>query len=236
MRIDDGVVAGWCALGGPSTVEIVARSGVDLVCLDTQHGLLDDHDLLPAIQACGPVPALVRVSHNGPEPIASALDRGAAGVIVPLVNSAAEAAAATAACAYPPAGTRSFGPTRVGWTGGDVLAPGGCVIMIETMAAVADLAAIVAVPGVDALFVGPSDLSLGSGRAAVPPLDDAGYRDLLRSVTAATALPVGVFCGDPAWAPVYRDLGFTWLTLPAEATLLQQGLAAALGRVRPGGR
>jgi len=232
MEIDDGVVAGWCSLAGPSTVEMVAHSGVDLVCLDAQHGLLTDHDLLSAIQACGSVPALVRVARNAPDAIARALDRGAAGIIVPLVDSAAEAEAAVAACGYPPRGTRSFGPTRVGWTGRDVLAPGGCVIMIETMAAVADLAAIVAVPGVDAVFVGPSDLSLSSGRAAVPPLDDPGYRDLLRSVTGGSTVPVGVYCGDVEWAPIYRDLGFTWLTLPAEASLLRRGLASALERYR----
>ncbi|SDE52826.1 HpcH/HpaI aldolase family protein [Pseudonocardia oroxyli] len=230
MEIGAGAVVGWCAVGATATVEMVARSGVDLVCLDAQHGVLGD--LLPLLQACGETPALVRVSHNAPEPIAQALDRGAAGVIVPLVDSATEAAAAAAACAYPPAGTRSFGPSRVGWTGRDVLAPGGCVIMIETMAAVADLDAIAAVPGVDALFVGPSDLSLSSGRGAVPPLDDPGYRDLLRGITGATDLPVGVFCGDPEWAPRYRELGFTWLTLPAEATLLQQGLRAAVRRSR----
>lgn len=230
MEIRTGAVVGWCAVGATATVEMVARSGVDLVCLDAQHGVLGD--LLPLLQACGGTPALVRVSHNAPEPIAQALDRGAAGVIVPLVDSASEAAAAAAACAYPPAGTRSFGPSRVGWTGRDVLAPGGCVIMIETMAAVADLDAIAAVPGVDALFVGPSDLSLSSGRGAVPPLDDPGYRALLRGITGATDLPVGVFCGDPDWAPRYRELGFTWLTLPAEATLLQQGLRAAVRRSR----
>lgn len=230
MELGSGAVVGWCAVGSAVTVEIVARSGVDLVCVDAQHGLVGD--LLPLLQACGETPALVRVSHNAPEPIAQALDRGAAGVIVPLVNSADEARAAVAACAYPPAGSRSFGPSRLGWTGQDVLARGGCVIMIETMAAVADLAGIAAVPGVDALFVGPSDLSLSSGRSAVPPLDDAGYRDLLRGVTSATDLPVGVFCGDPDWAPVYRGLGFTWLTLPAEATLLRQGLHEAVRRSR----
>jgi 4-hydroxy-2-oxoheptanedioate aldolase len=107
--------------------------------------------------------------------------------------------------------------------------------MVETMSAVADLAAILQVPGVDALFVGPSDLSLSSGRAAVPPLDDEGYRDLLRSVTGPcreAGLPVGVFCGSPGWAATYRELGFTWLTLPSEAGLLQGAVGSAVAALR----
>ncbi|MCE0762312.1 aldolase/citrate lyase family protein [Pseudonocardia kujensis] len=231
----DGAVAGWCQLPSPAAAEIVGSSGVDLVCLDAQHGLLGDDSLLASLQALRGVPTLVRVPHNAPDPIARALDRGADGVIVPLVDSAVEAAAAASACAYPEAGVRSFGPTRVGWTGADVLARGRCVIMVETMAAVADLPAILLVEGVDAIFVGPSDLSLSSGRAAIPPLDDDGYRDLLRSVTAQcreAGMPVGVYCGAPDWAPTYRALGFTWLTLPSEAGLLQGAVGAALAALR----
>ncbi|MCE3554335.1 aldolase/citrate lyase family protein [Pseudonocardia sp. RS11V-5] len=231
----DGAVAGWCQLPSPTTAEIVGSSGVDLVCLDAQHGLLDDDFLLASLQALRGVPTLVRVPHNAPHAIARALDRGADGVIVPLVDSAAEAAAAASACAYPPAGVRSFGPTRVGWTGADVLARGRCVIMVETMAAVEDLPAILQVEGVDAIFVGPSDLSLSSGRAAIPPVDDDEYRDLLRSVTARcreAGMPVGVYCGAPAWAPIFRELGFTWLTLPSEAALLQGALGTAVAAFR----
>ncbi|GAA4707462.1 aldolase/citrate lyase family protein [Pseudonocardia yuanmonensis] len=231
----DGAVAGWCQLPSPAAAEIVGSSGVDLVCLDAQHGLLGDDSLLASLQALRGVPTLVRVPHNAPDPISRALDRGADGVIVPLVDSAAEAAAATAACAYPPAGVRSFGPTRVGWTGADVLARGACVIMIETMAAVADLPAILQVDGVDALFVGPSDLSLSSGRAAIPPLDDEGYRDLLRSVTGQcreAGMPVGVYCGSTEWVATYRELGFTWLTMPAEAGLLQAAVGSTLAAFR----
>jgi 4-hydroxy-2-oxoheptanedioate aldolase len=231
----DGVVAGWCQLPSPTAAEIVGSSGVDLVCLDAQHGLLGDDSLLASLQALRGVPTLVRVPHNAPAPIARVLDRGADGVIVPLVDSAAEAAAAAAACAYPPAGVRSFGPTRVAWTGADTGARGRCVIMVETMAAVADLHAILQVEGVDAIFVGPSDLSLSSGRAAVPPLDDAGYRDLLSSVTGqcrAAGMPVGIYCGSTDWAATYRDLGFTWLTLPSEVGLLQGAVGSALAALR----
>ncbi|MFR9801453.1 HpcH/HpaI aldolase family protein [Pseudonocardia sp. RS010] len=232
----DGAVAGWCQLPSPAAAEIVGSSGVDLLCLDAQHGLLGDDSVLACLQALRGVPTLVRVPHNAPDPIARALDRGADGVIVPLVDSAAEAAAAVAACAYPPAGVRSFGPTRVGWSGADVLARGRCVIMVETVSAVADLPAILRLDGVDAIFVGPSDLSLSSGRAAIPPLDDEGYRDLLRTVTEAcrgAGMPVGVYCGDPAWAPTFRELGFTWLTMPAESGLLQAAVGSALAALRP---
>ena len=88
-----------------------------------------------ALSATG-TPALVRVPEHGDAPIGRALDRGAAGVIVPLVDTAEQARAAVAACHYPPAGVRSYGPTRVGWQGRDTGAPGLCVVMVETRAAV----------------------------------------------------------------------------------------------------
>ncbi|GAA1832675.1 aldolase/citrate lyase family protein [Pseudonocardia ailaonensis] len=228
-------LAGWCQLPSPAGAEVVAASGVDLVCVDAQHGLIGDDALLAMLQALRGTRVLVRVPRNAPDAIGHALDRGADGVIVPLVDSADQAAAATAACAYPPDGHRSFGPTRHAWAGADTSARGGCVIMIETLAGARDLPAILEVPGVDAIFVGPSDLALSAGKPAVPPLEDEDYAALLRSITRQcreAGMPVGVYCGAPAWAARYRELGFTWLTLPADHALLSTALAAALTEMR----
>jgi 4-hydroxy-2-oxoheptanedioate aldolase len=236
LRLEGDLVGGWCQLPGSATAEIMGRAGFDFVCVDTQHGLIGDDALLPMLQALSATgtPTLVRVSRNAPDPIARALDRGADGVIVPLVNSAEEARAAVAACHYPPRGERSFGPTRVAWLGRDVRAPGLCVVMVETAAGLDALDAILAVDGLDAVFVGPSDLALATGRTPDAVRADPGYDQLLGSVARrvrAAGLPVGIYSASPEHVRRYRDLGFTFRALCSEATLLRtaaaEGLAAA---------
>jgi hypothetical protein len=168
LRLADDAVGGWLQLPGPATAELMGSVGYDFVCVDTQHGLIGDDALLPMLQALAATgtPSLVRVSHNALDVIGRALDRGAAGVVVPLVESVEEAAAAVVACHYPPRGTRSYGPTRVAWGDADVLAPGLCAVMIETAAGLAALPGILQVDGVDAVFVGP--------RSARPPGSPSG--------------------------------------------------------------
>ena len=120
LRAAHGLVGYWIGSDNAAMTERIARIGFDYVCLDAQHGLLDAAACLRglfAIDAAAPVSGtagLVRVSVNRPEEIGRALDAGAAGVIVPLVNSAAEAVAAARACRYPPNGIRSYGPVRSG--------------------------------------------------------------------------------------------------------------------------
>src|ERR1700694_4032782 len=100
----------WCTIPSPWTAEVAARSGHDWVCVDTQHGLIGYDTMLPMLQAiaAGGVPAFVRVPWNEPGTIMKALDAGAAGVIVPMVNSPEEARAVVGACRYPPGGFRSI--------------------------------------------------------------------------------------------------------------------------------
>src|SRR5439155_16169946 len=107
-------VGGWCVIPGAFTAEVVARSGVEWICIDAQHGLVGYGEMLSMLQAVTAtgVPALVRVPWNDPGWIMKALDAGAAGVIVPMVNTPEEAEAAAGACRYPPDGYRSWGPTR----------------------------------------------------------------------------------------------------------------------------
>src|SRR5882672_11988381 len=169
----------WRALNSPVVAERLALVGHDYVCLDQQHGIVNDDSLvasLIAVAAGGAAP-LVRVAANEPSVISKALDSGAEGVIVPLVNDGAEAERAVRSCKYPPRGDRSIGPIRPGGSGRDLLRGRGrdrdrafveaaCVVMAESAAAVENIDAICSVPGVDAVYVGPADLAASLG---IPP-------------------------------------------------------------------
>ncbi|MFV0278035.1 MAG: HpcH/HpaI aldolase family protein, partial [Parahaliea sp.] len=160
----------WSSLPDIHLAETLARMEIDWLCFDLQHGLMDYSDLLrllPAITGL-PVTPLVRVAANQPEQIGKVLDAGAQGVIVPMVNTAEEALRAVAACRFPPDGHRSCGPMRDAMIEGfEYLATANqqiaCIAMIETKEGLGNVEAIAAVPGLDALFVGPMDLSYGLG-------------------------------------------------------------------------
>ena len=132
-------IGGWLSIGDAFTAETMAHIGFDWLCIDMQHGLLDYQDvkvMLPAISTTQTMP-FVRVPWNEPAEIMKALDAGAYGVIVPLINNRAEAEKAVAACRYPPEGMRSFGPIRAAMYGGKNYAEEAnseiaCIAMIET--------------------------------------------------------------------------------------------------------
>ena len=160
----------WLKVPSSVTAEIAALSGFDYVCIDMQHGFSDRNDLIPMLQAIQPhTPrAIVRVPSNEASVIGWALDAGATGVIVPLVNSAEEAEQAVNSCFYPPKGNRSMGPTRSLRVFGEgyveeVKNSIQCLPMIETLDALENLDSILSVDGVDAIYVGPSDLSVNLG-------------------------------------------------------------------------
>ena len=234
-------VGGWLQLPSPAVAEVIGTVGFDSVCVDTQHGLIGDDTvlgMLAALTASG-TRSLVRVPQHGAEPIGRALDRGADAVIVPLVDTAEQAAAAVAACRYPPDGNRSFGPVRPSWLGRDPLSSGRCVVMVETVAAVANLDEILGVDGVDAVFVGPSDLALAHGfplRAQAPdgPRADE-YADLVRGIfdrCAAAGVPAGIYCDSPEHVHRFRGLGATYTFLGAEHALLRAAASSALAASR----
>ncbi|BBG02307.1 4-hydroxy-2-oxovalerate aldolase [Pseudonocardia saturnea] len=234
-------VGGWLQLPSSAVAEIVGSVGFDSVCVDTQHGMIGDDSVLGMLQALTATGtrSLVRVPGHGPEAIGRALDRGADGVIVPLVETAEQAAAAVSACRYPPAGTRSYGPVRPSWLGRDLLAGGRCVVMIETVAAVANLEEILAVEGIDAVFVGPSDLALAYGLAPAAQAPDAPeaarYGELIEGITArcaAAGVPVGIYCDSPAHARRFRELGCTFTMLGAEQAILRAACAERLAQAR----
>ena len=155
-RDGKSTIGGWLSVGNSYTAEVMANLGFDWLCIDLQHGMIDYQDLtamLPAISTT-PTTPLVRVPWNEPYEIMKALDAGAYGVIVPMVNNRDEAERAASACRYPPDGMRSFGPIRAALYGGRGYAKEAnseiaCIVMIETAEGIDNLEAIVTTPGVD---------------------------------------------------------------------------------------
>lgn len=240
LRLDQDAVLGWLQLPGSATAELMGSVGFDAVCVDQQHGLIGDDLLLPMLQALDVTgtPSLVRVQRNDPAAIGRALDRGAAGVVVPLVDSPEEADAAVAACHYPPVGHRSYGPTRVAWHG--PRAEPLCVVMVETTAAVAALPRILEVDGLDGVFIGPSDLGLGAGlpldaQHGGPSLAATAFEVLLRSIIEPcreAGMPVGIYAASAEHAVRFRALGVTFTALFSEASMLRAAAVEHLTRAR----
>lgn len=224
----------------PLTAEAAARAGYDYVVVDLQHGIASEPEALAMIQgaeAGGAIP-LVRVATNAEVTIGRALDLGALGVIVPMVNDAESARAAVNACRYPPIGARSYGPVAAMARYSDVYADHAneaivCLVMIETSTALAQLDEILAVPGVDGVYVGPVDLSLSLGLPPLPFHDDQRFHDAIDAILLACARH-GVVPGIHAsadLAPRWREKGFRIITVGYDqmsaVTGLRQDLAAA---------
>lgn len=204
-------------------------AGFDWVCIDLQHGLMsyaEAREQLVALDAHR-VPSLVRVSWNEPPLIMRMLDAGAAGVIVPMVSSAKEAAAAASACRYPPRGSRSWGPTRVNehWSldSGEKTDEALCVVMVETNEAVAVVEEIAGVEGVDGIFVGPRDLALSGSRVA--EAERAREDELMARVVQAckaTGVTAGVACESEEAVERWFAAGFRMFGLRSDVALLRE--------------
>jgi 4-hydroxy-2-oxoheptanedioate aldolase len=224
----ESLYGAWSVIPSALSVRLLAAAGLDYVVIDLQHGGATEADLpamTGAIRLAGATP-IARVRHPHTADIGRALDLGCEGVIVPNVDSAAQARQVAGAVRYPPAGYRSAG---------GVLAAGEpfCLVMAESAAAVAELDATLAVDGVDGLYVGPRDLSLSLG--CEPSPDDPVLNRALQSVWAACAAagkPVGVHATDGAVARRYRQAGCTLITIVADATAITRDTAAQLNLAR----
>lgn len=231
----------WSALDDPVAAEIVGRAGFDLVCVDLQHGFADLGSATSILAALHRTPAetVVRVAWNAPEQIMRALDLGAEGVIVPMVDDAEQARRAVDACRYAPGGRRSWGPlwgdARRGHLepdDGDRLAT--CILMIETAAGLANIEDIVRVPGVDAVYIGPNDLSLALGlrrRLDAPELEDAVARIVEAARGAGVA--VGIDWAEPAGARRWAERGMDLVIAARDSVLLRAAADRAAQDLRP---
>lgn len=220
--------------------EAAARAGFDYVCIDTQHGAIEYSDSVAMIQAIllGGSSPIVRVPWNEQGVIGKMLDAGAHGVIVPMVNSVAEAEAVVESVRYAPDGARSYGPSVAGmrvdaypdWSAENV----ATIPMIETRQAVDDIDAILAVPGIDAIYVGPADLSITLG---LPPGNndgEAAFDDALATIVAACE-KAGVVAGihaNGALTPKRLAAGFEMVTVTADLLAARAGFKSELDRAR----
>ena len=240
-RIERGEPLVGTFLQSPSavTAELVSGLGLDFVCVEAEHSAMGRETVqaLVAGAALSGKPAFVRVSTNAPVEIAAALDAGAAGVIVPRVDSAAEAAAAVRAARYPPAGIRGIGPGRATGYGRSLpdyfarangeIAVG---VQIESAEAVRAAGEIACVDGVDFVFVGPGDLAASLGVPCGDPRGDAEIDSVL-AVARAAGRPAGIWAGTARQAAGRLRAGFGLVILSSDLGFLAEGLGRALGEL-----
>lgn len=234
----------WCSIPSTVTAEIAALQPFDTLTVDLQHGLVDYQTALAMLQAMGasPAPKLARTRWNEPGLIMALLDAGFTGIICPMVNSRAEAEAFVASCRYAPRGSRSFGPTRAALVHGADYAEHAneritTLAMIETRAAIEALDDILGVEGLDAVYIGPSDLSLSLG---YPPSLAPTDREVLDAIDAirdrakAAGRGACIHCGTPE---VVRDRlaeGFDLASMSTDTRIFSAALAEKLDAARPG--
>ena len=230
---------GW--ITGPTAIgpEEFARAGYDYVGFDAQHGYIDDADIARMLRRLEHVPigTAVRLPIADAAPIGRVLDAGADAIIVAMIESADQAAAAVAATRYPPHGVRSFGPLRasLGVDTAGLEARVSVFAMIETAAALADVDAICAVPGLAGVYVGPADLAISMGVEVTKANTDPAVRDAIvgihRAATAAGIVPA-IHAGNGKVGHAMAELGFQMITLASESQALRRGAAAGLDEAK----
>jgi 4-hydroxy-2-oxoheptanedioate aldolase len=231
-----------CAIPSGYVVELLAAAGFDWICIDMQHGLVGYHELVEMLRAADTqrTPALVRVAGNRPELMMAALDGGAAGVVVPMVESPEDVRTVVNACRYPPLGRRSWGPARPALHSADYSPQEAneatvCVVMIETPAAVSRASEILAVPGIDAVYIGPWDLSLAiHQRTPTPGGDEADGRaiETIREAAERVGVTPGIACGGAAHVQRWIAAGFRMIAVNSDAGLLMTSASSLLEESR----
>ena len=238
------VVNGW--MGIPSSVasEAMAQAGWDSLTCDLQHGLVDYQSaisMMQAVRTTGAVP-LARVPWLEPGIIMKLLDAGAMGIICPMINTRAECEAFVGACRYAPLGYRSVGPTGAIWAhGADYLkhANNECIAMamIETKKAMGNLDAIMSVPHLDGIYIGPSDLGLSLGGEPRGDQTDPKIVDAIKKILATAKkhkIRAGIHCASTDYALMMIEWGFQFVTILADTALLTNTAKATVAAMRQG--
>jgi 4-hydroxy-2-oxoheptanedioate aldolase len=241
---DQPAFGAWCAIPSSVTTEVMATAGFDYVCVDLQHGLGERSDAIEMLQAIttGAATPTVRVPSNDWAAIGRALDAGAMAVVVPMVNDREQAEAAVAACRYAPQGTRSFGPVRAAAIEGDDYFEMAnetitCIPMIETVEAIAELDEILAVPGVEVIYVGPADLSVSLGFGPRTQDNEADFVAALDTIVEACGrhdVVPGIHA-NASLAARRLEQGFRMITVSADLIGLRTQVALDLATVRKTG-
>lgn len=238
------VINGWLSTSSPFVAEIMAAQGYDSLSIDLQHGFVGYEAATGMLQAmrASTVTPLVRVPWLDPADIMKALDAGAYGIICPMINTREEAERLVSYMRYPPNGVRSFGPTRVTFAAGsdygqhadqEVL----CFAMIETAEAFKNLDEIVSTPGLDGVYIGPADLTLGLTGRKYPTGFDREEPEMVEAIKTVldkshkAGIRAALHCGTPAYAANAVGWGFDFVTISNDVRLLagaaQVSVAAA---------
>ena len=239
---DKAAINGWLAIPSGFAAEVMAHQGWDTLTVDLQHGVIDYQAMVGMLQAIGTTATapIVRVPWLEPGIIMKSLDAGAYGIICPMVNTADDAARLVAYTHYAPRGTRSYGPIRAGLIhGADYASRANDTIvafaMIETAQALDNLDAILSVEGLDAIYIGPSDLSLALG--CKPVFDDVEPKaaQAIEHIVArakAHGVVAGIHNGRADVALARIGMGFRFVTLGSDARLLAAGSQELLGAMK----
>jgi 4-hydroxy-2-oxoheptanedioate aldolase len=240
LRAGETVYAAWCSVASPIVAETVARDGFSAVVLDMQHGLWDTASIIAGIGAldhAGSAP-VVRVPLNDFAFVSRALDFGAEAIIAPMINSPADARQFAAVAKYPPLGERSWGPQRAMTLQGktatvDYLREANdgtlTLAMIETPMALAQVESIAETPGIDALFIGPYDLSTmlsaGNAQDVTAPEVERAIDQICATAKKAGKIP-GIYCNGAERALAMAKRGFRFVTVGGDLGYLRDGIAA----------
>ena len=238
-------INGWLSTDSPFVAEIMAAQGYDCLTIDLQHGFVGydaARGMLQTMRASEVTP-MVRVPWLDPADIMKALDAGAYGIICPMVNTREEAEKLVSYVRYPPHGVRSFGPTRVNFSAGadygqhadaEVL----CFAMIETAEAMRNLEAIVSTPGLDGVYIGPADLTLGLTGRTYPTGFDREEPEMIEAIKRVlqAAHNAGIRAclhnGSAAYAAKAVGWGFDLVTISNDVRLLAGAASASVAEAR----
>ena len=240
------LMGAWSFFDDPTSVQVMAGAGFDVICLDQQHGVVSPSTLAPLLHVVGAseTASLVRVPWPRAEYVMRALDLGADAVLVPMVETAEQAREVARACGYGPEGGRSWGNVFAG-SRRLTIDPGAedarvaCLVMIETMTGLENLEEIAAVPGIHGIYVGPNDLALSAGLGRVLWNESAELEALVLRIvetTRAAGLVTGVDCMDAAAARRWAEAGAQLLLAANDTGLLRaasDAAAEALAAAKP---
>ena len=240
LRAGETVFSSWCTLASPIVAETIAREGYASVVLDQQHGLWDTASIIAGVAAlnhAGAAP-VVRVPVGDFAFVSRALDFGAEAIIAPMINTVSDARQFAGAAKYPPLGERSWGPQRAMMlqdksVAVDYLREANdgtlTLAMIETVTALGNVDAIAATPGIDALFVGPYDLStaLSGGKAQdVQAGEVARAIDQICAAAKKAGKIPGIYCSNAERGLAMAKRGFRFITVGSDFSIVREGAAA----------
>ena len=243
-RDGGAVINGWLAIPSSLSAETMSHQGWDSLTVDQQHGMVDFQSAVPMLQAISTTDTvpITRVPWLEPGIIMKSLDAGAYGIICPMINTREDAEALVGACRYAPQGHRSFGPVRaLMYAGADYPQHANdtvvAIAMIETQEALFNLEEILSVPGLDGIYIGPSDLALSLGGTPKPDQTDPKVVEAINHILAAAkrhGVVPGIHCGSPAYATRMVEQGFQLVTILSDNLLMATAAKRAVAELREG--